>query len=254
MQDISGMAFGRWTVTGPAPKRGKHIMWACRCQCGTEKSVLGFALKAGNSTNCGCGQKEAVGRAATKHGMSKHPAYGSWHSMRNRCKHPTDPSFPLYGGRGITVCPAWEAFPAFWADMGSTWFEGGTIDRIDNDGNYKPSNCRWATAKTQANNRRDNRLIQTSEGVLTMTQVAERFGIGRNTLEARTRYGFEHGRLLEPVRNHRTLINTVHGKMTVPAAAKAFGLETRTIYSRIRTGWPEEKLCQPARERKEANG
>lgn len=247
--DITGERYGRWTVIGPAPRDGRIIKWHCRCYCGNEGDVIGFSLKAGGSLSCGCFQKEAVSRRATTHGMHKHPAYSSYRAMISRCKHASNPSWKDYGGRGITVCEAWSTFEGFWRDMGPTWFLSGTIDREDNDGNYEPSNCRWLTAKGQANNRRDNLAVNIGGEVMTLTQVAERFGVKRNTLEARRRYGFSEDELLVPVKNHRTKINTPDGPMLIPAAAKKAGLPVRTVRARIRRGWPEADLLIPAAER-----
>lgn len=125
-----------------------------------------------------------------RHGMSGHPAYTSWRSMRNRCQVRTTAGYEQYGGRGITVCDHWQEFENFWADMGPSWFFGATLDRKDNDQSYGPDNCRWATQPEQANNRRNTNFIETPLGRMTIGQASRQFGIKRNTLLARIRYGW----------------------------------------------------------------
>lgn len=203
MENLVSQRFGRWTVLGPAPKRGKHILWQCRCDCGTEKTVLGFTLKAGTSQDCGCTRTAKNAARRTTHGMWRHPAYNSWKSAHSRCRHRSGPSWHLYGGRGIQVSAYWSGFDQFWADMGPTWTEGATLDRIDCDGPYSKENCRWASPREQANNRRDNVFITTPNGRMTVVQASETFGIAANTIFARIRYGWPEARLLEPVRKRR---------------------------------------------------
>lgn len=123
--------------------------------------------------------------------------------MRTRCLNPASDSYYLYGARGITVFAGWAAsFEAFWTDMGRTWFAGSSIDRIDNDGNYEPGNCRWATDAEQANNRRTERLVGTPQGVMSMTEAATRFGLKRETIAKRLRSGIDDPiGLVAPPRN-----------------------------------------------------
>lgn len=154
--DLTGRKFGRLTVLEYAETRGKTIYWLCQCECGNKKLVQGNLLKNGQTTSCSCHRKETcskTGKAAKTHGMSETPTYNSWECMRARCYNPHNASFKYYGGAGITVCDRWKnSFENFLADMGERP-EGTTIDRIDAGGNYEPSNCRWADAKTQALNK-----------------------------------------------------------------------------------------------------
>ncbi|OWV62580.1 hypothetical protein ATY75_12210 [Rhizobium sp. N122] len=188
--DITGERFANWSVLRFHESRGKLPYWLCRCDCGTEKSVWAADLKRGVSKSCGCMTKKFISEASTKHGMSRHPAYGSWVYMRSRCENENDDGFSLYGGRGITVCERWGTFEAFWEDMGATWRKGLSIERLNVNGNYEPGNCTWATAKEQADNRRDSRLINTPAGPMKVDEASKKYGVPIPTLRSRIRYGW----------------------------------------------------------------
>lgn len=159
--DITGQKFGLWTVVARAPKRKQgNAIWWCRCECGAENAVSGGELKAGLSKSCGCRRAECNRLKAAKHvthGLSHTPEYTCWGSMRHRCRNPKSSKYADYGGRGISVCERWNSFENFLADMGRRPTPAHSLDRINNDGNYEPGNCRWATPKEQMNNRRAHR-------------------------------------------------------------------------------------------------
>lgn len=169
---ISGQRFGRLVAVSDAgrDKHGKRV-WKFRCDCGNDHIAVGSSVTRGKTQSCGCAKPEvarANGRAGsakvaaskTRHGRSVGkttyyiPEYGIWKSMRQRCLNPRSKDFPAYGGRGIRVCERWSDFANFISDMGERPTVNHSIDRVDPNGNYEPSNCRWADDFQQAANRR----------------------------------------------------------------------------------------------------
>jgi len=191
IKDLAGRKFNFLTVleqAGRSPSGG--VMWLCLCDCGEQTRARGCDVSSGRIVSCGCYGRRARREAATTHGKSGTPEYFVWNSMRMRCEYPRTPEYPNYGGRGITVCDRWRDFVNFFEDMGECP-PGHSLDRINNDGNYEPGNCRWATAFEQNRNKRGNAMY-THEGItLCLTDWARRSGFSDSkVIQRRLRRGW----------------------------------------------------------------
>lgn len=205
MRDLTGQVFGLLTVIEFSHResrkgRGSAIpFWLCRCACGTEKKIRGNDLTQGRISSCRCLQRLGAKTRFTTHGKSRTPEHKVWMGIIKRCQNPKAKNFVNYGGRGIKVCPRWlgrDGFANFLADMGPRPEELPEVDRIDNDGDYSPENCRWADRRTQARNRRGNHLITFDGRTQTLTAWAEETGLTRSALDARLDRGWSAERAL----------------------------------------------------------
>lgn len=202
--NLARQRFGRWYVAGPCEKRGNKIYWRCICRCParTERWVNGESLRSDKSTNCGCIRREKVAARNTRHGKTYTREYVNWCGMIARCENPNHKAYQRYGGRGIKVCPRWrESFREFFRDMGVPPSPRHTLDRIDNDGDYEPRNCRWVLNKKNCRNR-PGVIMLTYRGVsLPLNEWAERKGLPPKTVYARIRRGWSvHQSLTTPVK------------------------------------------------------
>ncbi len=182
-----GKRYERLTVV-IATMSGKYgRKFVCRCDCGVEVIATVAHLNAGRVRSCGCLKRDRSSEAHLTHGGTGTRTYNIWQNVRQRCENPRYPRYSDYGGRGIAVCDRWKRFENFLADMGEAPSDK-SIDRWpDNNGNYEPDNCRWATRVEQANNKRNNRLI-TQDGVTkTLTQWLRDLGISKAGAQYRLR-------------------------------------------------------------------
>jgi hypothetical protein len=193
VKDMTGARCGRLIVVQRAD-RGAEVKdfrarWVCKCDCGNTTVVIGRALRAGTQS-CGCLGEERRKEANTEHGHSKHGAhsrtYNSWQAMRRRCLTKTHASYGRYGARGITICERWNSFECFLADMGERP-DGTSLDRIDVNNGYEPSNCRWATPSQQSANTRRALIFEFQGETMPLTEWALKLGIPYSRLKNRIR-------------------------------------------------------------------
>lgn len=185
--DLRGRRFGRLT----AMYRGENTKyndttWVCICDCGNQKTIRYSDLISGKTISCGCYKAEDTRQRMTTHGESHTRLHDIWRGMIKRCEAPYASRYDLYGGRGIGVCAEWHTYENFveWAKQ-SGYRDDLSIDRIDPNGNYCPENCRWATAKEQANNTSRNHYVEYDGKRYTISELAEIKKINAGTLRSR---------------------------------------------------------------------
>ena len=203
--DMSGRRYGKWTVMQRVENsKNGQAMWLCKCDCGTEKVVCGSNLRSGASRSCGCERNSYFSALYGVHYKEPKRLFSIWSNMKSRCTNPNNNSFQNYGARGIKICNEWlHDFVAFreWA-LQNGYSDNLTIERIDNEGNYEPTNCRWATAEEQSNNRRNNVLISHNGETHTLNEWSKIIGVKKSTIESRYSRGWSEDRILtEPLHN-----------------------------------------------------
>lgn len=191
----AGSTFGRLTVTERSGNLGRAVAWACVCQCGTKVVVRAQSLRSGNTKSCGCFRRERLAELGRTHGKTLTRAYNSWSGMVARCTNQNDKRYPLYGGRGIKVCDRWMKAANFLDDMGEAP-AGMSIDRIDVNGNYEPSNCRWATQKEQTRNTRRTKYLEINGERRPMAEWCESAGVAYSLVRDRLARGWDASRAL----------------------------------------------------------
>lgn len=175
MKDISGKIFGRLKVVCHIGKnKSGAYLWKCICECGNEVIVTGNSLRSGETKSCGCYRKEVTSHLSKKHGMSYTRIHQIWLNMRNKCTNKHHGDYLYYGNRGIKVCDEWQEFKPFYDwSMNNNYTEKLTLDRIDVNGDYEPSNCRWVNRKVQANNTRRNIFLTYENKTHTISEWAD---------------------------------------------------------------------------------
>lgn len=192
--NLYGMKFGRWSVVGLDDTRSSSgkTKWICVCACGTKRSVVGSNLLRGISGSCGCLLSEVTTIRNKKHGMSHTKEYRAWQSMFTRTSTLASDTNNIrnYSMRGIGICSRWNSFENFYEDMGDRPSGRHSIDRIDNNGEYSPDNCRWATPTQQMNNTRQNVRIELDGITMTLKQWADHLGVSYRLVYCRFRRGW----------------------------------------------------------------
>ena len=197
VKDLSGQRFGRLVALRCVGRTNNgNATWLCKCDCGNEAIIASYALKTGRTRSCGCYKQEMLGKASITHGdsgVNKTRLYGIWAGIKTRCynEHQAE-SYKKYGKRGISMCDEWRnSYASFrdWA-FSNGYRDDLTIDRIDNNGPYEPSNCRWASVKEQNNNRRSNHYLTFNGKTQSIAQWTEEAGFGRSVIEHRLSRGW----------------------------------------------------------------
>jgi len=209
-ENLSGRRFGKLTAICDVGRTKRGRVWKCRCDCGTETTSVSTYLKNGHKRSCGClhaesakvaGQKQCTHGHTTKERKKTSSEYHTWASMKSRCTNPNTHSFKRYGARGIKVCDRWMDFANFYADMGPKPSSKHSLERLNTDGDYEPSNCLWADAFQQASTRTNVRSIEAFGKVMTAAAWARETGVSATVIRNRIDSGWEPERALQvPVR------------------------------------------------------
>lgn len=208
LKDLTGMTFGHLTVIERDRNHisaggNKQVVWKCKCDCGNDTEVTSSNLLSGHTTSCGCmGSRRTIGMRSVTHNKSKDQLYSVWSGIKRRCFNPHEEGYWKYGGRGITVCDEWKYnFPSFYKWAVNGYAPGLQIERINNDGNYEPSNCRWATPKEQAYNRRNTVYLEYGGEKKNLWEWELETGIPATRIYDRIRKGWTVQRALtQPIR------------------------------------------------------
>lgn len=206
-ENLIGNTYGRLTVVDTAEDlvsaSGYHtVMWKCRCECGELVTVRGKSLKGGVTKSCGCFQRDEMSERASKHGGFGSRLYAVWNSMRQRCNNENHRAYENYGGRGISICKEWDDFSKFREWAASSGYDETaprgkyTLDRVDVNGDYSPSNCRWVDMRSQANNRRCSIQLEHDGETLNLHEWAERVGLDYTTIWKRYSKGLPADEIL----------------------------------------------------------
>ena len=248
---LSGQTFGLLTVLSSEPRitrTGRTMSgWRCACACGTEKVVPTGHLMRGAVKSCGCMSATWKRQNATRHGQYGTPTHTSWIDMMRRVRNPNCKHWKHYGGRGITVCERWTDFASFREDMGDKPGRAYELERIDNEGNYEPKNCKWATRKEQMANTRASVKITVGDETLVQEEWARRTGVSSSLIIRRRKLGYtdQEAATLPPTDTRRYI--AINGdKRNLDAWALESGLSKMVIRRRLALGWtPEDAVGIP---------
>lgn len=210
--DLTGKRFGRLEVLYEVDKKqSSDRIWKCKCSCGTVKNVRQRLLITGKTKSCGCIRKEELVKRSTKHNCSHTRIYGIYAKMKKRCYSENDKRYKDYGGRGIVICSEWlgeHGFENFYKwSVEHGYDDSLTIERINNDGNYEPSNCRWATYREQNRNKRNNIVITMNGQTKILKDWCIELGMDYQSVKMRIHKGWNAERALtEPIRHIKRVV------------------------------------------------
>lgn len=243
--DETGKRYGKLLVVGRDTNRKPVGHWKCICDCGETTSVYGTSLRNGGTTSCSCVRNATH----VTHGRSNSSVYNIFKGMTQRCLNENNPRYKRYGGRGIKICDRWHpatpnAFDNFLEDMGERPTSKHSIDRINNDGNYEPENCQWATLEEQGSNKSTNRNLTLVGRTQTLSRWAREKGIKPSVVDKRLRIGWTESQALgfdpAPVIKSTSRTMTYKGRIqTVTQWAQELNLDRIKIYGRLRLGWSD---------------
>lgn len=253
--DLTGKKFNRLEVIVYANKRNSsgEFLWLCLCDCGNKTEVSTCDIKNGYVKSCGC-LKGKNQFEDPKHLYQKHyHLYQRWKGIKKRCYNPNFEGSENYGDRGIKVCDAWKKFEPFleWS-LANGFDRSLQIDRIDSNGDYEPSNCRWVTPKENSSNKRNNRFITIDGEEQTSAEWARIAGVSKKTITDRIDRGWSGDELLLSERGREDIRKYKGTELTIQGKTKAFsqwadeiGISYATLRDRIETGWTDEELLMP---------
>lgn len=252
--NLIGLRFGRLVVLSKDNDNSQKRMWLCQCDCGNKKSVRVDHLKSGATTSCGCYNREIASKNNKRHGMSGTPEHSAWYHLIQRCEKPTDSRFHCYGARGIKVCERWKGkngFANFIKDMGPRPGPEYSIDRINNNDDYKPSNCKWSTRIEQANNKSINIVISYQGETKTLKEWSRVLGFDYKNVWERIKslgWSFEKAIKMEKKETVRCLVEYNGVTKTITQWCNELHLNYGMVKARIKNGWDINRAFeQPSR-------
>ena len=240
--DLTGKRFGKLVALRREEKNEGKTRWTCRCDCGTTKSIPLDSLRSGKGISCGCFRKEVTSKNMKTHGKTNTRLYNIWQMMKTRCENI---EYARYAGRGIRVCDEWSEFEAFhdWA-VKNGYEENLTIDRIDNDGNYEPTNCRWATYIEQQNNTSLNVKTEIRGEIVTLAEAARKYNVNYSALYYRFKQGLRGEELLRAYSSPKVI--EYNGKtMNLKDWSRYLGFSYGTLQQRYKKGLRPPELFGP---------
>lgn len=246
--DLQGQRFGALVVLSQAPNwRKKRAMWNCQCDCGVQIVVSGMKLRQGSNKACGLRGHRWTSVTANKWEQRYPAEYQTWSSMRQRCSNPKHHNYVRY--KGVKICERWNDFGNFLADMGPRPSRQHTIDRYPNQqGNYEPDNCRWATKKEQSRNMRNNLFVERGGERLLLVDLLDELGINHQLVRSRLNIGWSLEEALTKAKSEKWFVEYQGKRMRLSQAAKQVGMSYATLAARLKKGQTfEQAISSPVR-------